>query len=159
GWVARSPRGTGSVADERRERLTPSDRGPRVITADSTPASDAPTARQRRALRVHGTVQGVGFRPAVCRLACDLALGGFVRTDLAGVSMGTQADAAAVARFIAAVPAAVPLARIDRIETRAVPPVGERAFVIAPSDAAGTTAAAAIPPDLAPCATCLRELA
>ena len=42
----------------------------------------APARGRRRAgVRVHGTVQGVGFRPYVYRLAHELELGGFVLND------------------------------------------------------------------------------
>ena len=45
---------------------------------------------ERRAVRVRGVVQGVGFRPFVFRLAQELELAGWVRNDGAGVEMEVQ---------------------------------------------------------------------
>ncbi len=47
----------------------------------------------RRALRVRGQVQGVGFRPFVYRLAQDLALSGRVLNDGMGVQIEVQGEA------------------------------------------------------------------
>ncbi|MGH2896103.1 MAG: acylphosphatase, partial [Solirubrobacteraceae bacterium] len=41
--------------------------------------------RTRMRVRVRGTVQGVGFRPYVYRLARELGLGGYVLNDASGV--------------------------------------------------------------------------
>ena len=49
-------------------------------------------ARERRAFRVSGIVQGVGFRPFVYRLAAKYGLGGWVLNDSAGV--GIEAEGA-----------------------------------------------------------------
>ncbi len=46
------------------------------------PATRQPTERM---LRVRGTVQGVGFRPFVLRLANELGINGWVRNDSQGV--------------------------------------------------------------------------
>jgi hydrogenase maturation protein HypF len=116
-------------------------------------------ARQRQAIRVRGRVQGVGFRPAVSRLARSLGLGGFVRNEGDGVRIEIEGRADAVAGFVRELRAAAPrLARIEALETAPLPTLGELAFHIAPSAAAHGEARADIPPDLAPCADCLAEL-
>jgi hydrogenase maturation protein HypF len=116
-------------------------------------------SRVRRVLRVRGTVQGVGFRPTVCRLACDLALGGFVRNDNQGVSIEIEGGRGAVGRFVERLKAAAPAAaHIESMEGAPLPVVGEQSFRIAPSAATGSRTLALIPADLAPCAECLREL-
>ena len=63
----------------------------------------APVAKSglaRRAIRVRGAVQGVGFRPFVWRLAHELRLDGFVRNDAHGVAIEVQGDAVALDRFL-----------------------------------------------------------
>ena len=73
-----------------------------------------PAARARR-VRVEGTVQGVGFRPYVYRLAGELGLGGYVLNDARGVLIEVEGGAAAVAAFLARLAAeAPPLARVER---------------------------------------------
>jgi hydrogenase maturation protein HypF len=128
-------------------------------TGMATPAG----ATVRRSVRVRGTVQGVGFRPAVCRFATTLSLSGFVRNDADGVDIEIEGAAAAIARFVTELASVAPaVARIDSVETRPVAPRGELEFRIVPSvcSGAGTGPAphASIPADLAPCALCLAEL-
>jgi hydrogenase maturation protein HypF len=116
-------------------------------------------ARLRRAVHVSGVVQGVGFRPAVCRFATRLSLTGFVRNDERGVDIEIEGDADAIARFVSELRSiAPPVARIDTVETRPLPPRGEGEFRIAPSAHLGAPAHASIPADLAPCDACLEEL-
>mgnify|MGYP002030412385 FL=1 len=55
--------------------------------------------QSRRQFRIQGQVQGVGFRPFVFRLACDLGLSGFVRNEPQGVLVQVQGDLASVQRF------------------------------------------------------------
>ena len=50
--------------------------------------------------RVHGTVQGVGFRPYVYRLARDERLGGWVRNDERGVLLEVEGGERAVEGFL-----------------------------------------------------------
>jgi hydrogenase maturation protein HypF len=117
------------------------------------------SSRVRRAIRVRGTVQGVGFRPAVHRLACRERLGGFVRNDSEGVLIEIEGDDAEVVdRFAAALRReAPPLARIDAIEVVTVAARGERDFRVLASAALPTTHAA-VPADAAICDACMREL-
>jgi hydrogenase maturation protein HypF len=58
------------------------------------------TPLSRRAVRVRGQVQGVGFRPFVYRLAQDLALSGRVLNDSAGVQIEVQGSTARLDEFI-----------------------------------------------------------
>ena len=55
---------------------------------------------RRVQVRVEGTVQGVGFRPYVYRLARDLGLAGFVLNDARGVLLEVEGEGAAVERFL-----------------------------------------------------------
>ena len=113
---------------------------------------------ERRRLRVAGIVQGVGFRPFVYGLATRLAVGGHVLNDGEGVVVEVEGERAAIDAFAAALVAeAPPLARIDRVDAGPVPPTGASGFRILASTAHGGSAL--IPPDVATCEDCLRELA
>ena len=108
--------------------------------------------------RVQGTVQGVGFRPYVYRLARDERLGGWVRNDERGVVLEVEGAAAAVERFLARLPReAPPLAAVEGVRSRRLACVGEREFAIVESAGRGC-AAAPVAPDTPPCAACLAEL-
>ena len=116
----------------------------------------APLAERRR-LRVTGVVQGVGFRPFVHGLACRLELGGFVLNDGDGVVVEVEGPSRRLDAFAEALRAAAPaLARVDAVAAETVAARGETAFRIAPSVASGRTAL--VPPDVATCDDCLREL-
>ncbi|NUB18684.1 carbamoyltransferase HypF [Azospirillum formosense] len=111
---------------------------------------------KRLRLRVRGQVQGVGFRPFLHGLAHRLALTGWVLNDGAGVLAEVQGDA--LERFLTALAEdAPPLARIDAIETDAIPAQpGEAGFAILASQRGAVTTGVA--PDAAVCPACLAEL-
>jgi hydrogenase maturation protein HypF len=112
---------------------------------------------ERRRVRISGVVQGVGFRPFVFALAHENELAGFVLNDGDGVLVEAEGPPTALDRFVAALRTDAPsLARVDALTTTPVMPTGERAFVVAPSEAA--PGRALIPPDVATCDDCLREL-
>ncbi|MEU9450238.1 carbamoyltransferase HypF [Streptomyces sp. NPDC048277] len=125
------------------------------MTAAPTTASAV-----RRRITVRGTVQGVGFRPYVHRLAADLALAGFVGNTANGVVIEVEGAAAEVERFrerLADEPP--PLAAVTAVAVEEVPVTGlDSGFTIRASEQAapGRTF---LPPDTATCADCLRELA
>ncbi|HEY3647025.1 MAG TPA: carbamoyltransferase HypF [Streptosporangiaceae bacterium] len=113
----------------------------------------------RTAVRVEGVVQGVGFRPFVYALATGLGLTGLVGNDLDGVFAEVEGPEAAVAEFLGRLELqAPPLARIERVTTRALRPVRSASFVIAASESAGLRRTL-VSADTATCADCLRELA
>ncbi|MDQ6731666.1 MAG: acylphosphatase, partial [Actinomycetota bacterium] len=119
--------------------------------------SVAPPVRRTR-VRVSGTVQGVGFRPHVYRLAHEHALAGFVRNDTRGVELEVEGPAEAIAEFLIALSAqAPPLAVLETVDCAECAPRGEAGFAILASSAAGR-ADAPVTPDSATCADCLAEL-
>ena len=116
------------------------------------------TAEERRRLRVHGIVQGVGFRPFVFRLAVRYGLRGFIRNTPSGVLIEVQAPSALLDRFCRSLRSdAPPLSRIENVEVTAIATVAEDGFVIgdSSSDMALETL---IPPDIALCSECRSEL-
>ncbi len=125
---------------------------------DAAAPNPVNVAPRRLAIRIRGQVQGVGFRPFVYRLACDLKLGGWVRNDAAGVAIEAQGPAAVLERFLAALRQPPPLARIDTLRTTALPILIEKedGFVIHVSHAGPVLTE--ITPDTAVCADCLAEL-
>ena len=115
-------------------------------------------AAERRAFRVSGIVQGVGYRPFVYRLAEAYALGGWVLNDSAGVGIEAEGTAAALDAFAAALADDAPRAAlVTAVTWQVIMPCGERTFRILPSPA-GTRAATLVSPDLGVCADCRREI-
>ncbi len=108
--------------------------------------------------RVEGTVQGVGFRPYVYRLAGELGVAGHVLNDSRGVVVEVEAPAETVDRFLARLVAdAPPLAHVERVVPEALEETGETGFAIRESPAGGEPDAA-VTPDSATCPDCLAEL-
>lgn len=112
----------------------------------------------RLRLTVKGRVQGVGFRPAIYRLATAAGLAGSVRNTRRGVVIEIEGSAGALGAFLGGLEAGLPpLARIDSLERETVEPLGEGSFSIGESDEPGG-ADAVYPVDTAVCADCLREM-
>ena len=64
--------------------------------------------RQTVEIRVRGTVQGVGFRPTVWRLARDAGLVGEVFNDGHGVLIRTTGNSGAISQFLTRLPTEAP---------------------------------------------------
>jgi len=108
-------------------------------------------------IEIRGTVQGVGFRPWVYRVARELGVTGRVRNHARGVTVeafgtGDQLDA-----LVATLRAPTPPARVRELVAEPLDGAPEPTFEIEHS-AAGGPRALSIPPDLATCPDCEREI-
>jgi hydrogenase maturation protein HypF len=114
---------------------------------------------ERRRIIVKGVVQGVGFRPFIYRLAVEHDLGGSVCNRGSGdVEIVVEGEAASVASFLRDLrDRPPPLAQIDFVESSILQPIGESLFLIGSSQQEGA-GAGAIPPDIAICENCRRDL-
>ncbi len=118
----------------------------------------AATGHRRVAARVEGTVQGVGFRPYVFRLATSLELAGFILNDGRGVLLEVEGPPGRVEDFLGRLPSeAPPLAAVEAVVAEEAPVTGERGFRIVDSGLAGRPDAL-VSPDAATCVECLAEL-
>ncbi|MGH9489335.1 MAG: carbamoyltransferase HypF, partial [Terriglobales bacterium] len=140
--------------------------GPDAAAENGVGQCAAPAPRAARRWVISGQVQGVGFRPLVCRLARELGLGGRVWNDGHGVMVEAEGPEAELAEWERRLRRqAVAPVRIATIASEPIAVRGLEAFEISPSRDAvpgpdGTASApAGIPPDLAICEECLRELA
>lgn len=118
----------------------------------------APATQELSARRLvaHGRVQGVGFRPAVHRLAAAHHLAGSVRNTGGVVEIVVEGPPERIESFLAALRAALPSgARVNRLEAYPEPVRARRGFTVEPG---GAGAPGWVPPDVATCRRCLAEL-
>ncbi len=117
--------------------------------------------QKRVEILVRGTVQGVGFRPFIYNLATRFKIYGTVTNTSDGVVITATAEDDRLNLFIQAVQKeAPPLARISSVKIRSLPFSQKNtltSFTILPS-LAGNSANTSIPPDIALCSDCLKEL-
>lgn len=104
-------------------------------------------------ITIRGTVQGVGFRPAVYRAASRTGARGTVRNYGSRVVIETDRGEELLSDLLSDLP---PLARIESVEKEEIPYEGPEGFSIVPSDGIGT--GASIPADSAVCDGCVREM-
>lgn len=112
--------------------------------------------RMRLRLRLTGTVQGVGFRPYVYRLARRYGLAGFVANDPGGVIIEIEGNR--TSEFMAVLPLEKPpLAHIDQICVQTIDiTLATKDFSIRSSERGKLSTRIAA--DAATCQECLREL-
>ena len=148
----------GGLGVQVRDRQTGVEQASGLCSGDSCDNCELEPVTQRLHIQVTGRVQGVGFRPTVYRYATELGLTGSVRNDSTGVLIDLEGAEKDVDRFVARLREdPPPQARIQQIDCVKEPPQGEGAFAIIPSTRSGELAAG-MPPDLATCPDCIREL-
>jgi hydrogenase maturation protein HypF len=110
-----------------------------------------------RRLEVFGTVQGVGFRPFVYRLAAEGGLAGWVQNRSGDVAIHIEGPEAALDEFERRLRAELPpLAHVDRLTVTAAPLQRCQGFAIVASlDEGGYQP---VSPDVALCDDCRREV-
>jgi hydrogenase maturation protein HypF len=109
-------------------------------------------------IRVVGTVQGVGFRPFVARLARDLSLSGSVKNTSSAVEVEIEGSLANLVHFRKRLEADAPAAAtLEHVDVEEAPVRGTSGFRIDASEWRPSPGAA-LPADLAICADCCREM-
>ncbi len=111
-------------------------------------------------ITIRGTVQGVGMRPFVYRVARAEGLVGRVRNDGRGVTIEAFGDGPAISRFLSRIRAErPPAAGFDDLACECIAAEPVEDFLIVDSEAPGATEPRiSIPADLATCPACLAEL-
>lgn len=107
---------------------------------------------------VEGTVQGVGFRPFVYRLARSLEVTGFVQNTTDGVMIEAEAPIPALEKFVSEIRTGHPsLARVHNVVHEEIESKEDSDFqiIVSKSPSGFNTE---ISPDIAPCDECAREL-
>ena len=115
-------------------------------------------SRAGRRIEIGGTVQGVGFRPWVWRLAREVGVAGRVSNGPAGVTIEAFGELEVLDGFVARLRSeAPPAARVRSLVCRAIEAEPATAFEIAESEGAALRRPS-IPADLATCPECLAEV-
>jgi len=111
-----------------------------------------------RHIEVRGTVQGVGFRPWIWRLARETGVNGRVSNDSRGVTIEAFGSGKALDTFLDGIRTSPPpAAEIHDLSWSAIPPEDAGEFVIVASRGREGLEVS-IPPDLATCTDCLAEI-
>lgn len=127
-----------------------------LMIACGSIAAPAPAARLKVAVR--GTVQGVGFRPFVFRLAGELGLTGWVNNSPQGVLLEVEGPLPEMEEFLLRLETGKPpRSFIQSLVASWLDPVGYAGFEIRESATAGRKTALILP-DIATCPDCRREI-
>ena len=110
-----------------------------------------------RRIEIRGTVQGVGFRPWVYRVAHELGVAGRVHNHARGVTVEVFGGETTLEALIVRLREPPLPARVRELVAEPIPAEDGDDFVIVHS-AEGGTRALSIPPDLATCRECEREI-
>ncbi len=111
----------------------------------------------RRYIKIHGIVQGVGFRPFVYNAASRYNIKGYVINTANGVFIDAESDKQSINGFISEIKNNPPeLSDISKIEIEKRPGLGYKDFEIRMSRDEGGFIP--VSPDMATCDDCLKEL-
>ena len=122
-------------------------------------------SQARLRLLCRGVVQGVGFRPLVHRLACELALVGEVENVAGAVRLELQGERRCLEELVRRLPEALqPPGALEPLEPHWLPPrvpapSGLRIAAALPQPLGDGLIAPSLAADLAPCPACCAELA
>jgi len=115
-------------------------------------------AARRVRILARGRVQGVGFRPTLYRAAVARGCAGSIRNTPEGVVVEVEGRPEAVREFVEVFEQLIPpRARLDELRVEELEPTGQGGFVIDSSSSDGTSLLP-IPPDMAICPECAREI-
>jgi len=110
-------------------------------------------------LYISGSVQGIGFRPFVYRLAKELELKGWVNNNAQGVAIAVEGNQQQLDLFIERLQSEKPArSQIQQITQEWCEPVDYQTFEIHESTDNTAIKTAVILPDLATCDDCLRDI-
>ncbi|MGB6639908.1 MAG: carbamoyltransferase HypF [Thermoanaerobaculia bacterium] len=107
---------------------------------------------------IQGTVQGVGFRPWVYRLAREEGIAGTVRNDSSGVTIEAFGTTRSLESFVERLESSPPPAAVIRALHSEPIPFSETADFTIVGSTEATERTVSIPPDLATCTDCLAEV-
>jgi hydrogenase maturation protein HypF len=110
-----------------------------------------------RRIEIRGTVQGVGFRPWVYRVAHEIGVAGRVHNHSRGVTVEAFGVEPKLEQLVARLREPPLPARVRELVAHEIPAEPANDFVIVHSEAGGARALS-IPPDLATCPDCEREI-
>ena len=116
----------------------------RVTGMDSVDHSVAASENRlaRVQVQIRGAVQGVGFRPFICRLARELHVGGWVRNSSAGIVIEAEACREKLQTFLRRLEQEKPVQSVlQSIDCQWLAGVGYEGFEIRSSDEQGSRTA------------------
>ena len=109
-------------------------------------------------IKINGIVQGVGFRPFVCKIAKEFDIKGWVLNDTSGVTIHIEGDSVNIEKFIDKVKNdPPPLAIINYFEVEDVESENFDLFTIHESEKSNDTNVF-ISPDVCICEDCIKEV-
>jgi hydrogenase maturation protein HypF len=119
------------------------------------------TGITRRTFEITGTVQGVGFRPTLYRLARDAKLGGWVQNRSGAVVLALEGAPADIDAFVETLPSAIPasasIEALNLVDEDSTGDAGISPFHIKESGL-DSQSEVTIPADLAMCPECRAEV-